>query len=431
MRFFVVAAATLLLSSCFELERSRGLGEGSVRFVVRDSAGAPVPGAVVSVDASRRMATSDDNGVVVVGGLLAGDYLLRVGVDDDGDGGFDRSAIASASLAVVPVDTGVFTADEVRLTSVELGDVELVAAGSLTGSVSGCGDVLCRVIVFREVAIGSSGRVVTGVVEAAAGVDGQGGWSLTDVGKGPIKVAAFAWPTPAETDPLQQMIAANRTISAVAVVDVDVGSGAVAEVALVLAPAPPSVATTLDVVGDVTVFERSGGQAFFLVPQSEDLDVDASRVGTLSAPQSQVEAPLGVFDVRVQIDGAVGGLLLHAAGVPGVATIGPVLIGGLVDAERLALVTTCSQVDERDDCDGDGVAGDDCDTADVEGDADDDGDGQPDCEEAPACRGPGLGTDLDGDCLCEPADPVPGCASNNRVDCNLLTPLECPAAFSG
>jgi hypothetical protein len=39
-------------------------------------------------------------------------------------------------------------------------------------------------------------------------------------------------------------------------------------------------------------------------------------------------------------------------------------------------------------------------------DCDDDGDGQPDVTEDPACLGPGLGTDWDGDGLCEPnADP--------------------------
>jgi hypothetical protein len=54
-------------------------------------------------------------------------------------------------------------------------------------------------------------------------------------------------------------------------------------------------------------------------------------------------------------------------------------------------------------------------------DCDDDGDGQPDVTEDPACYGPGLGTDLDGDGLCAGEDPFPRCAANTPEQCDADT----------
>jgi hypothetical protein len=54
----------------------------------------------------------------------------------------------------------------------------------------------------------------------------------------------------------------------------------------------------------------------------------------------------------------------------------------------------------------------------VEYDCDDDGDLQADVTEHPACYGPGLGADRDGDGLCDGQDPFPLCASNDPVECD-------------
>ena len=122
MRSVVVVAscslcvAVFFVGGCFELERSTGTGEGKIRFVVRDSAGAPVAGATVFADGAERFAKSDENGNVSVEGLVAGDYVLRVGKDDDNDGVVDRAAVVTATLAVVPFDKGPFISAQEQLT---------------------------------------------------------------------------------------------------------------------------------------------------------------------------------------------------------------------------------------------------------------------------------------------------------------------------
>lgn len=50
-------------------------------------------------------------------------------------------------------------------------------------------------------------------------------------------------------------------------------------------------------------------------------------------------------------------------------------------------------------------------------DCDDDGDLQTDASEPPACYGPGLGDDRDGDGICTGDDGFPTCAANNATDC--------------
>ncbi len=408
MRVAVVVFACLWSVSCFELERTRGLGEGVIHFRVVDGVGSPVAGAVVSVDGVARVSTSNDKGLVEVDSLSPGDQLLRVAVDDDADGSMDRAAIVSTGGIVRAEFTPSFSAPVSRLTADVLGDVVVTATGSLTGSVAGCALELCRVVVFREVLLGRlEPRSVDGVVEASAGVGVDGSFVVPDVAAGPVKVAAFSWPRPSSTEPQQQMIAASRDVSAVAVVDAVVSSGEAAAVELVLAQAQASVQGEIELGGEVDELERATGEAVFVAPQSI-VDVDAALVGAITGPITAVDLPLGVFDVSVALDGGLGGSLLRAVAVPGVGRLVPI---------ETQPVFGCRQFDGKDDCDGDGKN--------VDDDDDDDGDGQLDVDEPAGCRGPGLGTDLDQDCLCEPADPFPGCASNDPVACELVVPPDC------
>ena len=410
MRVVVVFVGLLVVlsTSCFELERTRGLGEGSITLRVVDDAGEPVVGAVVSVDGTARVSTSDSLGLVAVDALLPGDQLLRVFVDDDDDGLADRAAVVTTGgVQRAEFSTGSFTAAVTKLSSDVLGDVAVAAVGSIEGAVTGCDVELCRVVVFREVSLGRlAPRDVAGVVEASAGVfDVDGSFSIPGVAAGAVKVVAFSWPRPLSTDPVQQMIAASKDITRFAVVDAVVVAGDVtADVDLVLADVPASVATELEISGEPEELERAAGQAFFSAPETV---FDAPQIGTISGAISAIDAPIGVFNVEVNLDNGLGGLMRRAIAVPGIARLGPIQTGAFAG---------CRQFDGKDDCDGDGVN--------VEDDDDDDGDGQVDALE-PACRGPGLGTDRDGDCLCEPADPFPDCASNDPVACELVEAPVC------
>ena len=409
----------LLLSSCFDLQRTRDLGEGNITLRVVDDEGNPVPGAVVSLDGLARLSTSDASGLVKIQAVPPGDQVLRVLVDDADDvddpvddGVAERAAIVTTSgVARVDFSSGAFTAAVSKLTTDVLGDVVVVATGSVSGSVAGCDVDLCRMLVFREMSLGAvDPRQVAGVVEASVGVGADGTFLVAGIAAGPIKVVAFSWPRPDSTLPFQQMIAASRDISSFGVVDVVIVSGAAALApALVLAAVPTSVAAFLEIGGepdDLALLEREVGRANFLVPHIF-VEVDSDLVGEIRAAVSAVDVPVGVFDVSVEFGGSAG-LMRRALAVPGVARLGPIAMGPVVP---------CRQVGEKDDCDGDGVN--------VDNDEDDDGDGQADSDEAAGCRGPGLGTDYDHDCLCEPADPYPRCQSNDPLDCALLEAPVC------
>jgi hypothetical protein len=332
-----------------------------------------------------------------------------VSVDDDDDGTPDRAAIVTTA-GVVRADfgTGLFTQPVSKLTADVPEPVAVVVVGALEGTVAGCGADLCRVVVFREVKLGRlTPRDVAGVVEGSSGVGADGSWSIPDLAVGPVKVVALSWPRALSTEPNQQMIAASRDITQLAVVDSVVLTGDVASVDLVLEPVPASVSTDLEIGGEPETLERATGQAFFVVPQA-DVDVDAALTGTIGGPLSAVDAPVGVFDITVQFDEGVGGFMRNAIAVPGVPRLGPLATGAVVD---------CREINGSPDCDGDGKS--------VDDDDDDDGDGQLDADEPAACRAPGAGTDLDRDCLCEPADPFPGCQSNDPIACELVTPPVC------
>lgn len=394
-------------SACFELPRSAGVTEGQVRFTVRDSAGAPVEGAVVTVDGAVRMTVSSPDGLVSLEGLVPGDYVLRVGVEDDGVAGFDRAAVLTGSVERTVVQ-GQFTAPVEILTSDLPSDVVLAAVGNVSLTLNGCPVThLCRAVAFRDVTVARDGHVVSGVVEAGASgrlVGVGGNLQILGLTPGAIHVAAFAWPRPVATAPLQQMIAATRDVSDFVVGDVDVVAGDTATLTLTLAPIAETVSTSLALGGEVADLERAAGEVSFDAPQAGV----SVGVGSVSGAIFNVDAPVGVFDVRAQLDAGLTGVLFHAVVVPGIVGIGPL---------EVSTASGCRRIDTDNDCDEDGViAGE---------DDDDDRDGQPDAEEPADCLVPGLGTDLDRDCLCDVADPFPDCASNDPVACDLVELPDC------
>lgn len=400
----VLVGGTVGLAGCQPLDRTRGLGEGGLRARVVDGAGAGIAGARLSVLGMPRLGTSDSLGDVVVGGLVPGDLAVRVGVDDDGDGVDDRAAIAGVAAIRLAEIGGL-----IRRTTFDLGDVVVEATGEVAGTVGGVLDgELARVVAFRVLRVGD--RDVALPIEAAAGVDVDGAFVLRGLVPGPVTLVAFVWPKATSTQPLQQQIAASRP-TRFARIDVDVGQ---ADVALDVATAVPlSVPVTLT-LGGVLAPDRNDGLADFLVPHTT-----TPVAPTLTAPLAgltedtatlAVSAPLSVFDLAVQLDSGAAGTASLLIALPDTALL-PVAIGLDVACPTL------DGVDGTSDCDGDGVE---------DGvDEDADGDGVIDAIEPAACVGVGRGVDDDADCLCGLADPFPGCASNDPLDCTPAAPIDC------
>jgi hypothetical protein len=412
-RLVVVASAVAASAvGCQDLQRTDDFGEGELRVSVVDDGGAPVAGARVSVVGAPRIAVSDDAGLAVVRGLVPGDHALHIGVDDDGDGVFDRAAVRG--------DQGTIRVAEVRglarRTAFVTAPIAVAATGEVAGSVAGLGaDELARVVVVRTVTLGTGRtREVQLPVEAGSGVDVDGTFRVRGLAPGAVTLVAFAWPRPTSTEPAQQLIAASRP-TRFAVLDVDVGRDDVAFDAL--AAVPPSGAVTLELAGELAE-ARNNGEAIFTVPLGGP-DVAVSVVGafsgvTASSPTVTIDAPVGVFDLSVQVNGIVGSVPL-TVGLPDVAWL-PVPVG----LDPACLGEKPDEADPEDcggDLDGDRILD--------EEDDDNDGDGVPDASEPTACRLAGAGADADGDCLCDAADPFPDCASNDPVDCTPAAPIVC------
>jgi hypothetical protein len=404
----VVAASA---AGCQPLDRTDGVGEGEVRVTVVDEAGAPVAGARVAIVGSPRVATSDEEGLAALRGLVPGDYALHVGVDDNDDGVFDRAAVRGDVGRIRVVDV----AGRLRRTSFLTGPVAVAATGEIRGTVDVDDGELARVVAVRTVALGTDdAREVQLPVEASSGVDVDGGFRLRGLAPGEVTLVAFAWPKPTSTQPLQQLIAASRP-TRFARQTVTVGSGDV--VVAALAAVPVSSAMVLELAGELAD-ARNDGEATFTVPQGGP-DVAVGLVGaidglTAASPRLTIDAPVAVFDLTVQLDGVVGGVPL-VVGLPEAAWL-PVPLG--LDPQCLGRERDAPDPEDcGDDVDGDGVLDDD--------DTDNDGDGVEDALEPTACRVPGLGADRDGDCLCDAADPFPDCASNDPIDCTPAAPLVC------
>lgn len=409
--------ATVVACACQPLERTADFGNGEVRVSVVDDQGAAVVGARVSIPGSPRMAISDADGLAVVRGLVAGDYALHIGIDDDGDGHDDRAALRADGTAMVrTAELG----GALRHTTVVTEPIELVPTGVVGGTLPGLrDDELARVVVVRRVRLGSDegAREVQLPVEGSGGVDVTGSFLVAGLAAGEVTLVALTWSPSSSPEPLQQLIAASRP-SRFAVHTAQVGSGEV--VIANLEAAPPSVTLTVELAGDLKP-ARNAGQVVYSVPLGGP-DVAGGLVGsieglTAASPRVVVEAPLTVCEQRVQLDEVAGATSVNQ--IVGLADVvlAPVPVGldpacGARVSDILGAIDGCGG-----DVDGDGLLDDD--------DDDDDGDGASDELEPTACRTIGLGADRDGDCLCDAVDPFADCAANDPFNCEPLAPITC------
>ncbi len=442
--------AGLFAGCVLPTDRTQDLGDGEIHGAVKREDKSPAKGALVHVAGSDRVTRVDDAGAFVVRGLVPGTWVLSITEDDEGDGVAERAALVPVTLALAGIPRnltdGCTGAPPQAVTSFLLGDVTLAPTVTLRGTVTlgaaASGD-FARVVVWRDVDVG--GEAHAGPIEGAAGVGADGSFAVAGIAPGPVHVAAFAFdPLEGADKPLFFGVADADAADANVAVTVDQSARTAADPTRQQTtpvqidtqwnvPATPAVQLTL------ATFLAPDGDTEVLPPDGTGWDLDEQTHAFV------LDAPIGVVDIAFEsaTDGAVGSTLRGAVVVPGVAVLGPlelpvladpcVVDGGGRDCDHdgvpgLALpdnpdvvqqyhacAASCGAAFGADKagavCDGDGS------------DCDDDGDGQPDVTEPVQCLGPGRGTDLDGDGLCEPAsDPFPSCADND--------PATCPQAFA-
>jgi hypothetical protein len=414
-RIGIFVVAGLVFSGC-ELERSEGLGEGEIHMVVTDEGGDGVVGALVSVLGTGVGAISAEGGVAVVKNLHAGDFALRVSVDEDGDGVADLAAYRGDATIRVGKVRGLD-----RLTAFQLeSPVVLAPTGSVSGTVAGCEDgEICRVVAYRHLNIGtvfSTVREVALPIEGQSGVQTDGTWRIDGLAVGEVSLVAFAATASASVEPRQQLIAASNP-SRFGTATADVGS---VDVAInVDTDVAASVEAIIEVAGDAADVDGKSGSAFVTVP-SDITDLGAGLGGTIDGVSADartfaVNVPVTVFDITVQLDGFSGVGSAFAA-TPNIGVLLPVNV-----ARACALKLPEDDDPEETvycDADNDGLL--DADPAELDAD----GDGIPDADEV-GCVGINVGTDADGDCLCDLVDPFPNCSSNDPADCVRAIDVDC------
>jgi hypothetical protein len=452
-RALLAAAVGVPVGGCTPLDRGNELGSGLIIFDVKDDSDddVGVSGAVARADGTIAMATADAGGRVRLRRLVPGDVVVRVDVRD-ADGLLVAGAVVDdAGVAIAPIARNAFASPQAGLTSQELDDVVVAPVATLAGTVDAdaCAPGTCRVVVARRVELGTSfKREVLGAVEAAAAVADDGSWSVAGLVPGNLVVALLHAARATSPGPVAAAVVASRP-DAFAVGDAALAVGVDRlDVALpALQPLPDTTTVELELVGNVGDAGRVAGFVTFLAPSTTaDTGVDLVELADLvdATPLvAPLATPTGLFDLSVQLNDGFTGLLRGALLLPGVPPPAPVVVGGLDFCDLTDVGHDCDGDDREDDedDDGNGILDKDeprpCNPADPDrdcdgdgtvasADPDDDGDGQPDVTETVPCRGPGRGTDLDGDCLCEPFDPLPGCASNDPADCAVAAPVVCP-----
>ncbi|HEY4222203.1 MAG TPA: carboxypeptidase-like regulatory domain-containing protein, partial [Myxococcota bacterium] len=445
--WLVVVVLVGALAGCqYNTDRTKGLLDGEITGTALREDGSPAQGALIAVAGSQRVVAADAHGNFAVTDLVPGTWILHITEDDQGDGVPERAAFVSATARFVPIKKnltdGLTSAPPSAITSELLGTVKLATTAHIKGSVAVAVGEEARVIAWRDVADHAA------PIEASAHVSAvDGSFDLAGVAPGAVHVAALSY------DPLEHGADATRIVH-FGVVDASAGDSAV-HITPDQSARTDSDATKLrtfsvqlDAQWDSTHVQAvTLALATFTAPGHDDDELGNSPDGAqLDAAQSAfvLDVSAGVVDISLQsaTDGVVDGLLRGALALPDVAVLGPVELPRLADP--------CDDGAGGRDCDHDGLQGlpfpDDGDaavaaqyhacaaecadklgpalvgaTCTVDGkkfDCDDDGDGQPDVTEGAACLGPGLGTDLDGDDLCEPnADPFPNCLSNLTADC--------------
>lgn len=413
LRALFVAAG--FVGCSFPLERTAGLSDGEIRFAPRRADGSLAEGAVAAVTGSARVTAlradrRGDDDAFVLAGLVPGRFIVRVSEDEDGDGVAERGAFVQAALAEAPVkknlSDGCTGTPPPVVTSVILGDVPLADTGAVDvtfqilesagGAPRGLLDgEAARVVLWRD--LGGTATALEGSAPAAA----DGSATLAGVIPGTVRVAVFVFNT-AEGPGKPTFFGGGQ---------VDVTAGASAALDL-LADEPARVdaggtlrqrTTPVQLEAQWSVAdapEVGVVQASFTVPHGGADIVPPVALGARLDEDNRalvVDAPIGVVDLLLtsETEGVSDGALLGVVVVPAAdgasAVLAPVELPVLADF----CVVPGGAAGARD-CDHDGVLADD--------DDDDDADGQADADEPEGCLGPGLGTDRDGDELCEPIE---------------------------
>lgn len=452
--------------------------------------GDPVPRARITFANTPRRAETQDDGTFVLGSVPDHPVFLEVRADPDGDGLDDAGALLSASLVEEPHPTLNF-GTVIRLGGVEFGEVPLQPLRNVEGTVTLPGGqtpqdagLSVRVFAYRPGCV-ITGTTSAGLVDARcpdedvadyvadsdgdivardlhavgiAGVADNGTFTLRRLLPGPLQLVAVASPLGdlTQVSGVSAIVTHDSGGITVPLDALNGGDTAQAFVALsaeVRAPyallTPPSTPRPpcADAVPDLTNY-----------PGATSVTLDAGRTVVL-------EAPVGVWDVTVCDGGESQAVLFRqvfAPGQPEDRVLGPApvkagdvlcpVLGDGTDCDGDGLVALPSLLGSADyltdralyelcaaDCAGD-YAGDtmfgpgqvkSCvDGAEVY-DCNDDGDAQPDTTEAQPCLGPGAGTDLDGDFLCDGQDPFPWCAANDSAACRDVVdlPPQIPAEY--
>ncbi|HEY4220084.1 MAG TPA: carboxypeptidase-like regulatory domain-containing protein, partial [Myxococcota bacterium] len=200
-RVLVVVAALVapLSPSCvcnYNFERLQNAPPGSVTGRTIDAgSAAAIAFSKVGVDSTPRIVRSLSDGTFSVRGLSAGNWLLRMASDQDGDGAAERSAIRALAITRVTTPDG-----KQQLSSVLLGDVGLDGTATLLGTVkdqAGAPAAGVRVVVFRNSTdldadqnAGVNGFQVDLGAEQETATDSQGSYRLPGVSRGVVHVAA-------------------------------------------------------------------------------------------------------------------------------------------------------------------------------------------------------------------------------------------------
>jgi hypothetical protein len=474
--------AALHLSGCgFAFDRELKAGEGRIigRAIRADlDEKPPAVGAQIRVYATPIARSADKDGKFTIGGLPAGDFILQIKDDADGDYWPERTYTVATRLDIEPHPSGLVSSDDPAITSVSVGTLQLDGVFSLAGAVTGDFDRtthVARLVVNRSACPMEDGLVMRDVeedcskdlneeipisAEAVTAASADGSFSFHGLGSGTVFVHALLYEISTNADNPGAIVAALPPVAVKGTAGEHVSLSETFDF-----PAGPLPDLELRDV-DVRVFPRPEAEEVFVVagppgaafPPCEDvnLSLDGARGFRVyahagAADKFGIQAlPVGEWDVLVCAGtnrGVVYRQILPASGGDApVPSWGPILLSDVPEC-----LWSDGDTGDKRDCDGDGVQGlppifpqpenaDDqirwntcfaqcqdafgeegatitCQVGNEVYDCDDDADGQADTTEHPRCYGVGRGTDFDGDGLCAGTDPWPQCWHNTAEDC--------------
>ncbi len=421
-------SCALLASGCFIYDRGKDLEPGQIQGRAVFSEGGELVAAKfarVLPEGAGLVRRANEAGAFDVKGLGAGSYVLRLTSDKDGDGVAERGALRAVSLTPYDKD-GVTT-----LPWLLLGDVELAGTGKVTGRVVDGDDPArppvagAKVLLLRDASsvptlLDATAPDAELGAEATTATDSDGVFRIEGLVAGPLKVVAFSGgQSPKVSAPeLIEVVADEET--AVGDVEIKTPAGTRKVKVGVGFDGPAAL---------VSVFSDGAGA---------DPDLQTPDARSTGGAPADLDLAFGVWDVRgLDDEGGRQGVLLSQVAYPGADDE---LDWGLMLVRE---GDPCGQPHGavRFDIDGDGVRGfpnpaDDeqpwrrcaetcatafgtqagsptCESNETLFDCDDDGDLQPDVTEPYPCVGLCGSTDLDGDGICDAADPLPHCAGDD------------------